>query len=245
MRIDVALLLYDRPDHAGAVLDSLESAGVRRVRAFMDRSDHAEVRERQEQMVQEVAARQRLEVDLFRHAKHLGLARSVRHALDATLAEADAVILLEDDCVLRPGALEFFEQGLTALRYDRRIRSLCGYLFPCPFVRSGSEPLLLRRFCTWGWGGRLLRNGGAAPGALVPPPRPAEGRLASRAALICSGVLRSGSESLTRSFARATWRLCRFASFLSIPNLLTTPQDRMRFQERAGQERFRLAPLSF
>jgi hypothetical protein len=27
---------------------------------------------------------------------------------------------------------------------------LCGYLFPCPFLRNG-EPLLLRRFCTWGW----------------------------------------------------------------------------------------------
>src|ERR1043166_8840480 len=46
--------------------------------------------------------------------------------------------------------------------------------------------------------------------------RPRVGRLASRAALICSGVLRSGSESLTLSFARETWRLCRFANLLSI-----------------------------
>ena len=48
-------------------------------------------------------------------------------------------------------------------------------------------------------------------------PRLRSGRLASRAASICSGVLTSGSESFTFSFARATWRLCRLANLLSIP----------------------------
>src|SRR6266849_2128849 len=47
-------------------------------------------------------------------------------------------------------------------------------------------------------------------------PRLVSGRLASLAASICSGVRTSGSDSLTCSFARATWRLCRFASRLSI-----------------------------
>ena len=41
-------------------------------------------------------------------------------------------------------------------------------------------------------------------------------RLTSRAAVTCSGVLRSGSDTLTRCLARATWRLCRFSSRLSI-----------------------------
>ena len=48
-------------------------------------------------------------------------------------------------------------------------------------------------------------------------PRLKSGRLFSLAASICSGVLTSGSESLTRSLARATCRLCRFANLLSIP----------------------------
>lgn len=45
------------------------------------------------------------------------------------------------------------------------------------------------------------------------------GRLASRAALICSDVRRSGSESCIRSLPRNTWRLCRFATLLSIHSL--------------------------
>ena len=40
------------------------------------------------------------------------------------------------------------------------------------------------------------------------------GRLAARAALTCSGVLTSGSDSLIRSLPRATWRLWRFVILL-------------------------------
>ena len=65
-------------------------------------------------------------------------------------------------------------------------------------------------------GACLPRNDGVELRTLPSLPRPAAGRLASRAALICSGVLKSGSESLSRSFARETWRLCRFANLLSI-----------------------------
>ena len=41
-------------------------------------------------------------------------------------------------------------------------------------------------------------------------------RLTSRAAFTCSGVLRSGSDTLTCCLARETWRLCRFNSILFI-----------------------------
>ena len=65
----------------------------------------------------------------------------------------------------------------------------------------------------------LFRKEAAEPCALDPCPGPWVARLASRAALICSGVLRSGSESWTCSFARETLRLCRFNNRLSIDTL--------------------------
>lgn len=134
-----------------AVLDSLVQNGVERVRAFIDHPANEEIARRQERMIESMRARRGIEVDFYRHPERQGLARSVRFALKTTLAEADAAIVLEDDCVVRPGGIDYFRQGLSALRYDRRVRSLCGYLFPCPFMRSGSDPLLLRRFSTWGW----------------------------------------------------------------------------------------------
>ena len=57
---------------------------------------------------------------------------------------------------------------------------------------------------------------------LTSPLPPLLARLASLAALICSGVLRSGSESLTCSLARATCRLCRLASLLSMSHPAST-----------------------
>lgn len=151
MRTDIILLLYNRPEHSLAVLDSLVQAGVTHVRAFMDHSDERKVADAQERLVEGIRERRTLSVDLHRHTRRMGLAKSVRFALDAVFQTADAAIVLEDDCVVRPGGMDFFREGLTALRYDPRVRSLCGYLFPCPFIRSASEPLLLRRFCTWGW----------------------------------------------------------------------------------------------
>ena len=68
----------------------------------------------------------------------------------------------------------------------------------------------------------LLRNGRVEAVTFCVSPRVLSGRLASLAALICSGVLTSGSDSLTLLLARATSRLWRFASRLSI--LYTTPE---------------------
>jgi hypothetical protein len=65
------------------------------------------------------------------------------------------------------------------------------------------------------------------------------GRLASRAALICSGVLKSGSETCTRCRARDTWRLCRLANLLSIP--FSFPNSTHRRRSSKLQEIFEAA----
>ena len=151
MRIETVLLLNKRPRHSIAVLNSLVENGVEQVRAFMDYSDEPAVVACQTRLVETIRARTDIGVTLHRHSRKLGLAGSVRFAMQSALADADAAILLEDDCVVRPGGIDFFREALTELRDDPRIRSVCGYLFPCPFVREGAQPLLLRRFCSWGW----------------------------------------------------------------------------------------------
>ena len=73
------------------------------------------------------------------------------------------------------------------------------------------------------------------------------GRLASRATLTCSGVLKSGSESRSRPLSRETWRLCRFASLLSIYTFCSTSRqdDRTPIQKRARPEELRRSFLLF
>ena len=57
MRIDTVLLLYNRPEHSMAVLDSLVQNGVERVRAFIDHPANEEVARRQERMLESMRAR--------------------------------------------------------------------------------------------------------------------------------------------------------------------------------------------
>jgi hypothetical protein len=69
-----------------------------------------------------------------------------------------------------------------------------------------------------------FRMDGIAPGASEPPRLPPAERPASLAAVICSGVRTSGSDSFTCSFARATCRLWRFSNRLF--NLLPPRRSR-------------------
>jgi hypothetical protein len=151
IKVEIVVLLYNRPDHARAVFDSLAKNGVSAVSVFMDAPDRPETAERQKAMIDELSTRPGLEVTLFRHRERQGLAKSVRFALATVFERSDGAILLEDDCVVRPGGIDFLRAGLEALQHDRRVRSLCGYLYPCGFIRSDGAPIVLQRFCTWGW----------------------------------------------------------------------------------------------
>lgn len=151
MRIDVALVLYRRPEHTARVLDSLVDNGVEHVRAFLDHADSPADVERQAELRRLLDAQKHMTIDLYQHERRQGLAHAVRFAVDSVLSDADAVVVVEDDCVLRDGAFEFFTEGLRHLRSDRRVQSLCGYVLPCSFVGDENEILLLRRFLPWGW----------------------------------------------------------------------------------------------
>lgn len=154
MRIDLLLLMYNRPEHTLSTLEGLAANGIPHVKAYLDYSDKPEVIENQKKILDIVHNFKGLNITLTQRTEKFGLAKSVRTAMSDAFADgADAAILLEDDCVLRPGGYEFFRQGLTELKENKKIRSLCGYLFPnCNFIFDPeADLLLLNRFSTWGW----------------------------------------------------------------------------------------------
>lgn len=153
--IDVAvnLLMYGRFAHGRAVVESLLRERVEHVTIYLDKPGSPEVEREQGKILDFLSTLPDGFHTLRRPTERLGLARSVRSAMDRSFEQHDAAILLEDDCVLRPGAMTFFREGLEYFADNRRIRSLCGYLFPsCNFIfGSDDELLMLQRFSTWGW----------------------------------------------------------------------------------------------
>lgn len=154
MNIQVILLLYSRPDHTLSALKGIAANGIEKVTAYLDYSDNEEIKIKQDEIRSIVKGFQGCEIDLIERVQKLGLAGSVRASLNSAFSEGyDAAILLEDDCVLRAGGYDFFRQGLIHLKDNKKVRSLCGYLFPeCNFVFDlEGDLLLLNRFSTWGW----------------------------------------------------------------------------------------------
>ncbi len=143
-------------------------------------------------------------------------ARALSGSLDWSLpAEQEKMAAAKRAAIGQQDPVEGLLHGISnadASKIDRpAIRTLRGeHSVPLP----RSYPSVFAALpVPWDW---LFRNVGVELRTFPSLLRPPSGRLASRAALICSGVLRSGSESLTRSRARETWRLCRFANRLSI-----------------------------
>ncbi len=154
MKIELILLLYSRPQHTLAVLESLAANGVEKIKAYLDFSDKPDVVESQAEIRRIVKGFTKVEIELIERTEKFGLAKSVKTALNTAFEQgADAALLLEDDCVLRPGGYDYFRTGLIELQHNKKIRSLCGYLFPnCNFIFDpDADVLLLNRFSTWGW----------------------------------------------------------------------------------------------
>lgn len=153
MKIAVALLLYQRPEHSVRVIESLVQNGVEHCYAFMDGSDSEEVAIKQDVMAEYIAQHNGISMDLIRSPERKGLAKSVTNAVSTVLEENEAVVLLEDDCVLQPMSMRFFSEGLQQLHGDRSVRSLCGYLYPVQSLAWNGNPELikLKRFSPWGW----------------------------------------------------------------------------------------------
>ncbi len=154
MKIDIVVLGYNRPSHTRKVLQSLADNNVKNLFFYLDFGDNVEVKKNQEMLLSFLEEFPSLRINLIKRGNNLGLAQSVRTALTERFeAGADGVILLEDDCVVLPGGMNFFYEGLKSLQSNKRVRSLCGYKpSNCRFVLDPEgDLLLLTRFLTWGW----------------------------------------------------------------------------------------------
>lgn len=156
MQIETILLLYNRPDHTSKVLKSLRESGAQQIHAFLDRDPSEDGRRAREEIRRAIASEeaQGLRVRLVERGTKFGLSRNVTTSVSQIFDEgADAVIVLEDDCLLEPGGIGFFKEALEELRDRKKIRSICGYLPPVGGLISSADNdvFLFSRFLTWGW----------------------------------------------------------------------------------------------
>lgn len=80
-----------------------------------------------------------------------GLSASVIAAVDQLTSSHGEVIVLEDDLVLAPGTLTFFQQALDRYRNEERVMQVSAHMFSSPALANRDESLFLPFTTSWGW----------------------------------------------------------------------------------------------
>lgn len=83
--------------------------------------------------------------------ENLGLRRSISSGVTRLVEEYGQVIVLEDDLILSPIALDYFNAALKRYKDDNRIWSISGYISHVPELLDYHRALILPLAHSWGW----------------------------------------------------------------------------------------------
>jgi len=90
-------------------------------------------------------------VQLIESSENRGLARSIEFGVTKLCAEYGRVIVLEDDLIVSPAALEWFNAALKKYRDERRIFQISGHNFDVPTLREEKCGFFVPMITSWGW----------------------------------------------------------------------------------------------
>lgn len=162
--LPVAIFAFNRPQHLLRCLESVEAnigeVSEIRVLVFSDgprtAADDAAV-----QKVREVASTfaSTLPIELVARESNWGLCMSIEEGVSSMMDRFGRGVILEDDLVIQPGALKFFDSALARYEEDRRVMQISGYQFSVELSQSAQSPEevpgvevdFLRITTSWGW----------------------------------------------------------------------------------------------
>lgn len=154
MNAPIAVFAYRRPAHLAAMLESLSQClgfAQSPVIVFVDGPKG------EEDVADVLAVRSLLEglkwsnLEIVAARENQGLKRSVCAGVSAVAAAYERVIVLEDDLVLSPLALHYFNTALDRYADESSVWSISGYVYDVPDLRQRQEAFFLPFAQSWGW----------------------------------------------------------------------------------------------
>lgn len=150
----IALFVYNRPQHTARTLKFLQQnalAAESRLFIFSDGPKD----ETEEEKVKEVRALVRntegfKSVEVIAAKANLGLADSVIAGVSRLVKTYGQVIVLEDDLIISPHTLTYFNEALTRYRQDDQVMHIGAYMYPLQ-ENNLPESFFYRAATSWGW----------------------------------------------------------------------------------------------
>jgi len=148
----IAVFAYNRAEHIARLLRSItanEEHSSSRIYVFCDGPrtplDITRVRETRAR-VRELAPPH---AEIIERETNTGLASSIIEGVTHLTRDFGCAIVLEDDLVLSPYALRYFNEALVRYRHVDRVMHVSGYMFPVDARLP--ETFLYREATCWGW----------------------------------------------------------------------------------------------
>jgi hypothetical protein len=148
----IAIFGYRRPRHLARLLESLRANPEQKqspIHVFLDGARGAEDAEDVARTRAIVRAQAPQHAEIVARDANAGLANSIIAGVTRLTQEYGCAIVLEDDLVLSPYALRYFNEALQRYRDAERAMHVSGYMFP---VRARlPETFFYREATCWGW----------------------------------------------------------------------------------------------
>lgn len=153
MEIGVVVFAYNRSLHLKKTLEALKkNSGVNKLYIFQDglkREEHRTEWEKTTEIIQNVDWCQ---VVYLRSEKNKGLKQSVLDGVNKVFQENDAVVVLEDDCVVQSNFMTFMRQSLEKYQNCEKVFSVSGHAWPLDLEDEKEDAYFCGRISSWGWG---------------------------------------------------------------------------------------------
>ncbi len=150
----IAIFAFNRPDNLTALLESLELCPEfpnSDVYFFIDGARDSADAVGLQAVRKVIYARRRPGVYIIESDTNKGLKRSLVSGISQVLKSHDSVIVLEDDLVLAPGALKYFNDALQKYSEIDRVWSISGYNYDIRRSSPRTDAVFLPFCLPWGW----------------------------------------------------------------------------------------------
>lgn len=150
----IALFAYRRTVHLAAVLDSLEQCpefAASPVYVFSDGPRDPAAAADVDAVRRMLAARARPNMTVVQAPHNRGLANSVIAGVNDLCERYGRAIVIEDDLIVSPALLTWFNSALEHYRDDTMVWQVSGHQFPAPQFGDRPSGMFLNLSTSWGW----------------------------------------------------------------------------------------------
>lgn len=150
VRIPVAVIVFNRPDHTNKLLKKLAKFKFKKLIFIADGPRNVEERVRCNEVRKLINIDWGCDVEYLISEENMGCKNRVVSGLDYVFEKHESAIILEDDCIPADTFFEFCEEVINQYRNDKRILMACGTVLVEP-ANNPFKYFFSQLPHIWGW----------------------------------------------------------------------------------------------